>query len=192
MLELINKDVPLGSIKEYSVSVGTSEGTFPVENGTIGILDLLCRTSNVVSVGAVATEYGNGYTDVNMSRLSFLEYHTIADKQKSGRPTQFTTEVSGQELNIKVWPINNTTPRHFIYYALVQPDVVTRSTQDLDIMNRFVPAIIEGLAYRLGTGRKGVSTERLGLLKMEYKEKLQEAFDADKERVSAFFVPVIR
>lgn len=192
MLELINRDAPLGSIKEYSVSVGTSAGTHPVENGTIGILDLICRTSNVVSVGDTSTEYGNGYTDINMSRLSFLEFHSIADKQKAGRPTQFTTEVSGQELTIKTWPINDTTPRHLIYYAIVQPDVVTRSTQDLDIMNRFIPAVIEGLAYRIGMGRKGISSERLMLIKNEYKEKLDMAFDGDRERTSAFFVPMIR
>lgn len=192
LLELINKDAPLGSIKEFSVSVGTSDGSFSVENGTIGILDLLCRTSNVVSVGTSSTEYGGSYTDINMARLSFLEFHTINDKNKSGRPTQFTTTVSAQELKIQVWPINDTTPRRLVYYAIVQPDVVTRSAQDLDLMNRYIPAVTEGLAYRLGKGRKGISTERLQLLNMDYKEKLQEAFDADRERTSVFFIPVIR
>lgn len=192
MLELINKNAPLGSIKEFSVSVGTSDGSFNVENGTIGILDVLVRTSNVVSVGTSSTEYGNGYTDIPMARMSFLEFHTINDKQKSSRPTNFTTTVSAQELKLQIWPINDTTPRRLVYYAIVQPDVVTRSTQDLDIMNRFIPAVTEGLAYRLGKGRKGVSTERLMLLDKDYKEKLQEAFDADGERTSFFARPVIR
>jgi hypothetical protein len=192
MLELINKDAPLGSIKEFSVSVGTSDGSFDVENGTIGVLDMLCRTSNVVSVGTSSTEYGGSYTDINMARMSFLEFHSISDKQKSSRPTQFSTTVSAQQLKIQVWPINDTTPRRLVYYAIVQPDVVTRGTQDLDIMNRYIPAVTEGLAYRLGKGRKGISSERLQLLNMDYKEKLQEAFDADRERTSFFAVPMIR
>jgi len=192
MLELINKDAPLGSIKEFSVSVGTSDGSFAVENGTIGILDMLCRTSNVVSVGTSSSQYGNGYIDINMARMSFLEFHTIADKNKSSRPTSFTTTVSAQQLKIQVWPINDTTPRSLVYYAIVQPDVVTRGSQDLDIMNRYIPAVTEGLAYRLGKGRKGISSERLQMLNMDYKEKLQEAFDADRERTSVFLRPIIR
>jgi len=150
LLELINKDAPLGSIKEFSVSVGTSDGSFNLENGTIGVLDMLCRTSNVVSVGTSSTEYGNGYTDINMARMSFQEFHTISDKQKSDRPTQFTTTVSAQELKIQIWPINNEVPRTLVFYAIVQPDTVTRSTQELDLMNRYIPAVTEGLAYRMG------------------------------------------
>jgi len=192
LLELINKDAPLGTIKEYSVSVGTSDGVFETENGVIGVLDMLVRTSNVVSVGTSASEYGNGYTDVPMARMSFLEFHQINDKNKSSRPTSFTTEVSAQQLKIKVWPINDATPRRLVYFGITQPDTVTRSAQDLDLMNRYVPAVIEGLAYRLGKGRKGVSTERLQAIKIDYKEALQEAFDGDRERTSFFARPTIR
>jgi hypothetical protein len=193
MFELINKDAPLGSIKELSVSVGTSDGSFLIENGTIGILDAIVRTPTVVSTGTSSTEYSaTEYRDMQMGRMSFQEFHAINDKQKSSRPTSFTTEVSGQELTLKIWPINDTVPRSIRYFAIVQPDVVTRSTQELDIMNRYVPAVIEGLAYRLGKGRKGVSTERLNTLKMDYKELLQEAFDADRERTAVYFRPAIR
>ncbi len=192
LYELINKDAPLGTIKEYQVSVGTSDGQFEVENGVVGIMDMLVRTSNVVSVGTSASEYGNGYTDVPLARMSFLEFHQINDKQKSARPTSFTTEVSSQQMKIKIWPINDTTPRHLVYFGITQPDTVTRSAQDLDMTTRFFPAVIEGLAYRLGKGRKGVSTERLERIKMDYKELLQEAFDGDRERTSFFARPVVR
>ena len=193
MFELINRDAPLGSIKEYTVSVGTSDGTFSIENGTLGILDAILRTPSRVSSGTSANEYSaTEYRDIPMARMSFMEFHTINDKQKSNRPTSFTTEVSSQELILKIWPINDTTPRSIRYLAIVQPDTVTRSTQELDLMNRYVPAVIEGLAYRLGKGRKGVSSERLALLKNDYKELLQEANDADRERTAVFFRPVIR
>lgn len=191
--ELINKDAPLGSIKEFSVSVGTSDGTFSIENGTVGILSAIIRTPQVVSVGTSSTEYSTTqFQDIGMARMSFQEYFVINDKQKSSRPTQFTTEVSSQELKLKIWPINDTVPRSIRYYAIVQPDTVTRSTQEIDLMNRYIPAVIEGLAYRLGKGRKGVSTERLSVLKNDYKELLQEAFDADRERPGVFFRPAIR
>lgn len=140
MFELINKDAPLGSIKEYSVSVGTSDGQFDIENGTVGLLDAIVRTPDVVSVGTSSTEYSTtAYKDVTMGRMSFIEYHSISDKQKSSRPTSFTTIVSNQQLNLIVWPINDTTPRTIRYHAIVQPDVVTRSTQELDLMNRYIP-----------------------------------------------------
>lgn len=192
LVELINKDAPLGTIKEYSVSVGTSQATAQTPMGVVGVLDMLCRTSNVVSVGVSSTEYGNGYTDVPMSRMSFLEFHQINDKHKAARPTSFTTEVSAQHLKIKIWPINDQTPRRLVYYGIAQPDTVTRSAQDLDLMNRFIPAVIEGLAYRLGKGRKGVSSERLMIIKNDYKESLQEAFDGDRERTSFFARPMVR
>jgi hypothetical protein len=193
MFDLINKGAPLGSVKEYSVSVGTSDGSFSIENGTLGVLDAILRTPTLVSTGTSANEYSaTEYRDVPLGRMSFMEFHQINDKQKSSRPTLFTTEVSSQELIMKIWPINDTVPRSIRYYAIVQPDTVTRSTQDLDIMNRYIPAVTEGLAYRLGKGRKGVSSERLGLLKQDYQELLMEAMDADKERASSFVRPVIR
>lgn len=193
MYELINKDAPLGSIKEFSVSVGTSDGSFNVENGTVGVLDMICRTPMIVSAGTSSTEYSSTeYTDINMARMSFQEFHTISRKQISNRPTSFTTTVSAQQLKIHIWPINDTVPRQLVFYGIVQPDTVTRSTQELDIMNRYIPAVTEGLAYRLGKGRKGISTERLQLIEKDYKEYLQAAFDADKERTSFFGRPVIR
>lgn len=193
MFELINKDAPLGSVKEYSVSVGTSDGLFKIENGAVGILDAVVRTPTVVSVGTSSTEYSSTeYRDVAMGRMSFQEFHLISDKQKSSRPTSFTTEVSSQELILKIWPINDTVPRQIMYYAIVQPDVVTRSVQELDLMNRYIPAVIEGLAYRLGKGRKGVSTEKLMVIKKDYDELLRSAFDSDRERPSFFGRPQIR
>lgn len=193
MYELINNDAPLGSIKEYTVSVGTSDSQFSIENGTLGILQAVIRTPAVVSTGTSSTEYSTtSFNDVPMARMSFQEFHHINDKNKSSRPTNFTTEVSNQELRLKIWPINDTVPRTISYQAIVQPDTVTRSTQDLDLMRRYIPAVIEGLAYRLGKGRKGISTERLMTLKNDYKELLQEAKDADRERVSFYARPVIR
>jgi hypothetical protein len=192
MLELINKDAPLGTIKEYTQAITTSQGSINTPLGVIGVLDALVRTSNVVSVGVSSTEYGGGYQDIPMARMSFLEFHQINDKQKSSRPTSFTTEVSIHQVKIKIWPQNDTTPRRLVYFGITQPDTVTRSAKDLDLMNRYIPAVIEGLAYRIGKGRKGVSTERLQTIKMDYKEALQEAFDGDRERTSFIARPMIR
>lgn len=193
MFELINNDAPLGSIKEFTVSVGTSDSQFSIENGTLGILQAVVRTPTVVSTGTSSTEYSTtNFNDVPMARMSFQEFHLINDKNKSSKPSTFTTEVSNQELRLRIWPINDTVPRTISYQAIVQPDTVTRSTQELDLMRRYIPAVIEGLAYRLGKGRKGISTERLTILKNDYKELLAEAKDADKERTSFIGRPVIR
>lgn len=192
MLDLINKDAPLGSIKEFSVSVGTSAGQFSVENGTIGVLDMICRTSGITSVGTSSTDYDGPAQDLPMGRMSFLEYHQIVDKDKSGRPTQFTTEVSAQEIKIKVWPINDTTPRHLVYYAIVQPDVVMRSTEDLDLMQRYIPAVTEKLAYELGKDRRNMSSERLNMIKKDADDLFDRALTGDRERVTFRMVPSLR
>lgn len=177
MLDLLNREAPLGSIKDFTVSVGTSDGTFNVENGTLGVLNAYITTSG---------------RDITMGRVSFIEYKAFNDKNLSARPTTFTTEVSAQQLQIKIWPINDTTSRSITYTAIVQPDVVTRSSQQLDIMNRYLPAVTAGLAYELGLKRKGIATERLQILKGDFEEKLTRAFDADRERSSVFARPVIR
>ena len=177
MLDLLNREAPLGSIKDFTVSVGTSDGTFAVENGTLGVLNAYITTSS---------------KDVTLGRMSFIEYRQFNDKEVSKKPTSFTTEVSAQQLKIKLWPINDTTPRSLTYTAIVQPDVVTRNTQELDIMNRYLPAVTAGLAYEIGLKRKGIATERLTILKQDFEEKLQRAFDADKERSSVFVRPRIR
>lgn len=177
MLDLMNREAPLGSIKEFTVSVGTSDGRFDVENGTLGVLNVYITTSG---------------RDLQLGRYSFIEYQGISDKQKSSRPTTFTTEVSAQQLSIKVWPINNTVQRTLTYTAIVQPDVVTRNAQDLDVMNRYLPAVTSQLAYELSLKRKNIPPERSQLLQADAEAKLMRAFDADKERASVFARPRLR
>lgn len=177
MLDLLNREAPLGSIKDFTVSVGTSDAQFNVENGTLGVLNAYITTSA---------------KDITLGRVGLIEFKAFNDKEVSSRPTTFTTEVSAQQLKIKIWPINNTVQRTLTYTAIVQPDVVTRNTQDLDIMNRYLPAVTAGLAYEIGLKRKGIATERLQILKGDFEEKLQRAFDADKERASVFIRPRLR
>lgn len=174
MLDLLNREAPLGSIKDFTVSVGTSDGTFLVENGTLGVLNAFITTSS---------------KDITLGRVGLVEFRQFNDKNLSKKPTTYVTEVSAQQLKIKIWPINDTTPRSLTYTAIVQPDVVSRNTQDLDIMTRYFPAVVAGLAYEIGLKRKGIATERLQILKGDFEEKLQRAFDADKERSSVFVRP---
>lgn len=178
MLDLMNREAPLGSIKEFTVSVGTSDAEFDVENGTLGILNAYITASA---------------RDLTLGKYSFIEFQAINDKQRAGRPTTYTTEVSAQQLKIKIWPINDTTiGRTITYSAIVQPDVVVRSTEQLDIMNRYLPAVTAGLAYELSLKRKNIPPERTQLLKMDYEEKLMRAFDADRERAAVYVRPRLR
>jgi hypothetical protein len=179
LYDLINRGVPLANIKEKSIEVPSSVRDVTLPTSVMDVLEGVIRTST--SAGS--------FTDLPMDRKSFREYLAIPTKDQTSRPTLFATERQRDNVNVRLWPTNDETSRFFVYYAITRPDDINTARENVDLPQRYLPALVDYLAYELSLNRRTIPEDYRQRLKNDYEEKLARAFGEDRERTSYFLVP---
>jgi hypothetical protein len=116
----------------------------------------------------------------------------IPDKTTQGRPTQYYVD---RQLSpsITLWPVPDATTRTALVDVFSYIEAVTDSTETHNSPQRFLPALIAGLAYYLAVKKpKLVSRGRRLELKAEYEEAYRKARRADSGKDSFQVRPYIR
>lgn len=202
MLEWQNKGLNLWMVEEVRVdkdSAGVSlttnflnKGTasYQVDIGTISILDIVLRMNDA----DVSTQ-----VDYNLSRISEPNYAAIPNKLSQGRPIQYyfdrkeiqdTGAATDQNSTLTLWPVPDENSKYkIIYWRLKRiADVGNDASNTMEVPDRFLPALIAGLAYKIAMKRPEAS-HLVANLKMNYDELFTEAAEEDRVKTSARFVP---
>ena len=126
-----------------------------------------------------------------MTRIAYEEYEAITDKTTSGRPTQFATLKGRDTMKAYFFPVPDSTDTYtFRHYRMKRlKDVNKSALENADVPFRFLPCLTAGLAYYLSFKRPNVPSERVTMLQANYEKLLENAMEADKERVSLFITP---
>jgi hypothetical protein len=92
---------------------------------------------------------------------------------------------------INVWPTPNSPGDQYtlMYYRMRRIQDAGSGIRTQDIPFRFIPCMVAGLAYYLGSKLPGVDPGRVPMLKAEYEQQFQLAADEDRETASIRFVP---
>jgi len=130
-------------------------------------------------------------TDLQLTRVSFEEYQGIVDKTTTGRPVQFATLRGLNTVSVYFWPVpDNTETYTFRYYRMRRLYDITKSAiQNADVPFRFLPCLVNGLAYYLAMKRPNTAGDRIMMLKGNYEETFRSAFEADSQRADMRIVP---
>ena len=170
LTDLVNRGAPLSTFKKYSETTVAETSSFDLTGGIIDIYDVVSRRDSI---------------DMSMTRISLFDYHKIANKTVSGRPTQYAVDRQNDALTVYMYPVPDRDSDEIIFYGITRNYDVTASYQEVDLSYRFTPALVSGLAYYLCLNRPEVSEKgnnRATLLKMQYEEELMNAFGEDRER----------
>tara|TARA_R110000824_G_scaffold124878_2_gene283698 strand:- start:204 stop:959 length:756 start_codon:yes stop_codon:yes gene_type:complete len=201
LLEWQNKGINLWTVEEASsadvnapapIELLKGVSTYNIAGDTIGLLDVIIRTN-----------WGNSSTqnDFLMNRISEPTYATIPNKLNEGQPLQYyfnrrqianynadapTTQYS----NITVWPVPDQTSQYRIYYWRMKriSPIGNGGASTTAVPDRFLPAMVAGLAYQIATKRPEAA-QRVPMLKQQYDEIFREAAEEDRVKTSARFVP---
>jgi hypothetical protein len=130
--------------------------------------------------------------DISMTRISAEEYLKIPNKTTTGRAIQFATMKGRENITLFVWPTPENSTDIVRMHTVRRFFNFNESIEDADVPYRFLPALSMGLAYYLGFKRMGVSAERVGALKLEYENLLDNAMAEDKERAALLVKPSLR
>ena len=201
LLEWQNKGLNLWTVEEATsadvnapapINLEKGKATYNIADDTIGLLDVIIRTN-----------WGNTTTqnDFLMSRISEPTYATIPNKLNEGQPLQYyfnrkqiqqynSVAPTTQYSTITVWPVPDQDSKYRIYYWRVAriPSIGNTASSTTAVPDRFLPAMVAGLAYQIATKRPEAA-QRIPMLKQQYDEIFREAAEEDRVKTSARFVP---
>jgi hypothetical protein len=131
--------------------------------------------------------------DIALTKIDRSTYSQTPNKLAKGTPSQYYVE---RKLNPSVFLYttpsssvsSTTTPSsfQFCFYYLSKIQDVGAYNNTSDVVNRFYPCMISGLAYYLS---QKVSPERSGELERRYESEMLRALDADNQGTSSFISP---
>tara|TARA_R110000868_G_scaffold1944_1_gene15180 strand:+ start:1 stop:1101 length:1101 start_codon:yes stop_codon:yes gene_type:complete len=131
--------------------------------------------------------------DVALTSRSRSQYNAVPNKLVQGTPSQFYTE---RKINPSIFLYatpsasvsSTTTPSsfQFCFYYVARIQDVGSYNYTSDVVNRFYPCMMSGLAYYLS---QKFSPEMSGELERRYESEMLRALDADNQGTSSFISP---
>lgn len=174
LTEWQNRGVLLWKLADTPVTLAANQTSYTLDTP---IIDSLQTTIEVNS------------NDLEMNRITYQDYMKLPDKTQTGRPTQFAFLRGKDRVTMYVWPSpDQVYTMNLLAMTRVQ-DVTASAIQTADLPFRFLPPLVDGLAYKMSTRRVGVDPSRISFLKQQYEESFAFALEEDRQRTSMFIKP---
>lgn len=182
-IEMQNRGINMWTIDEGTINLEAGVDTYDLPADTIDLLEHVIRT------GSDATQ-----ADLTISRISVSTYATIPNKNIQGRPIQVWVQRLRDNPKITVWPVpergTSGDPYYvFKYWRMRRIDDAGSGANTPDVVFRFLPALVAGLAYYISMKLPDVDPNRISMLKADYEQQFDFAAQEDREKASVRFVP---
>lgn len=175
--EWANRGLNLWTIeqREQVLTAGVYQYALPLD--TVDALSAVIRTNAGQST----------QQDITVDRIGYAEYLHVPNKNTQSRPAQwFLQRTTTPQLFL--YPSPDATQTYtFRYYAVRRIQDAGSFTNTADVVFRFLPCMVAGLAYYLSVKK---APDRVGLLKGMYDEEFQRAANEDRENSGYFAVPM--
>lgn len=178
LIEMQNKEIPISQIDEVTVTAVEDQREYTLSANVNDVLAVNLMRSSV---------------EMTMGRLGLIEYHQIPRKSQKSRPTMYTTERDVDAVTMKVWPTPENSTDTFEITFFKRIDDITKSAGENVALNiRYLPSIVNILAYEIAKDRDGISEEKMGRLKMDWMDSWNWVKQEDRERATNYAVPHLR
>lgn len=175
--EWANRGLNLWTIEQRQVTLvaGTYQYSLPLD--TVDALSAVIRTNAGQST----------QQDITVDRIGYAEYLHVPNKNTQSRPAQwFLQRTTTPQLFL--YPAPDATQTYvFRYYAVRRIQDAGTFTNTADVVFRFLPCLVAGLAYYLSVKK---APDRVQLLKAMYDEEFTRAANEDRENSGYFAVPM--
>jgi hypothetical protein len=173
--EWANRGLNLWTIEQRSVTMVSGQAEYTLPSDTVNVLSAVIRTGS-----------GQTQQDITIDRISQNEYLHLPDKNTMSRPSQFYVQRTISP-KLFVYPApDSSEPYIFRYYGVRRIEDTGGFTNTADIVFRFLPCLVAGLAYYLAMKK---SPDRITLLKQIYDEEFTRAAQEDRDIASVYLTP---
>lgn len=183
-----NRGVNLWTVEQVTTTLTSGTNQYTLATDTVDILEAVIRDTS-----------GGNNSDTECDRISFEEYLNYPDKDVTGHPVQFATLRGRDAPTLFLYPTPNQTTFSFVHWRIRQMEDIDAMVQDPDVPNRFLPALVAGLAWEIAMKKPTNSTieetirradaAKLRDLKTHYEELFARAADEDRDRASLYLIP---
>jgi len=143
---------------------------------------------NDVLEAYVSTGSGNGPSiqDVSLTKIDRSAYAGRPDKGTTGQPSEYYVDRQETPIIYLYHTPNAATYTYLKYYYMQKIEDAGAYTNNPDIVFRFLPCMISGLAYYLSFEKRPDLTQGL---KLAYEDEMARALDGDGSRTSLYVAP---
>lgn len=182
LLEWQNRGLNLWTIKNANQLLTAGTASYTLDAQKLDIIEASLRTD------AGDTDQ----TDLTMKRFSISDYARQTNKLTQGRPTRYFVERDPDAITVYLWPVpDNTQTYNFNHWYMERvEDSGTPGSNTIDVPDRFLPALITGLAHEIALQTPEL-TERAPMLEGQYEKQWNLAADAARDKASLFIRPKV-
>ena len=178
--EWANRGIHLWKVSLHENQLVSGQAEYAVDSGVSDILEAF-----VSSTGAGANTVNT--QDVSLSKIDRSAYAALPNKLAVGQPSQYY--VDRQEIpKIYLYQAPDASTYTYLkYYVIKRIEDAGAYTNDADVVYRFLPCMIAGLAYYMSFQ---YAADRVPLLKQTYEDEMLRALDEDGQRTSLYVSPM--
>jgi len=176
LLEWSNKGLNLWTVAEADVALVAGTKTYDLADDCVDVLETVLRSGS-----------GDNQVDYNLTRLSVSSYAHTANKNSSARPTSYYVDRQNRA-TITLYPEPNDASQTAHYWYVRRIQDLGDNTNNPDMPEWFVPALVAGLAFNIALKRPELEG-RITALKTLYDEAYTLAAGEDRSKTSTFWAP---
>ena len=177
--EWANRGIHLWKVALHENQLVSGQAEYAVDSAVSDVLEAFISTTGA-GANTVNTQ------DVALSKIDRSAYSALPNKLAVGQPSQYY--VDRQEIpKIYLYQAPDlNTYTYLKYYVIKRIEDAGAYTDDADIVFRFLPCMVAGLAYYLAMKN---SPQLVQQNKLIYEDQLKRALDEDGQRASTFITP---
>ena len=175
-----NRGVHLWKVSLHENQLVAGQAEYAVDSGVSDVLEAFVSTTGAGS-NTVNTQ------DVSLTKIDRSAYAALPNKLNQGQPSQYY--VDRQEIpKIYLYQAPDASTYTYLkYYVIKRIEDAGAYTNDADVVYRFLPCMIAGLAYYMSFQ---YAADRVPLLKQTYEDEMIRALDEDGQRTSLYVSPM--
>jgi len=177
--EWANRGIHLWKVSLNENQLVSGQAEYAVDGNVSDVLEAFISTTGA-GANTINTQ------DVALSKIDRSAYSALPNKLAVGQPSQYY--VDRQEIpKIYLYQAPDlSTYTYLKYYVIKRIEDAGAYTNDADIVFRFLPCMVAGLAYYLAMKN---SPQLVQQNKLIYEDQLKRALDEDGQRASTFITP---
>jgi len=177
--EWANRGIHLWKVSLNENQLVSGQAEYAVDGNVSDVLEAFISTTGA-GANTVNTQ------DVALSKIDRSAYSALPNKLAVGQPSQYY--VDRQEIpKIYLYQAPDlNTYTYLKYYVIKRIEDAGAYTNDADIVFRFLPCMVAGLAYYLAMKNAPTLVQQNKLI---YEDQLKRALDEDGQRASTFITP---
>ena len=177
--EWANRGIHLWKVSLTEVALVSGIAQYAVADTISDVLEAYISSTSLVSDNA-------NTQDVSLTKIDRSAYAALPNKLATGQPSQYYVDrqTTPQILLYQAPDLNTYTTLKF--YAINRIQDAGVYTNEADVVFRFLPCMVSGLAYYLAMKNAPQLVQQNKLI---YEDQLKRALDEDGQRASTYITP---